>query len=459
MRRQAALMPLSTLEDAIKLIFRSRYKLQGRPRGLDETTRHPRATRDLLRIARLPGQRREYAVVTGSKGKGSTTAITARLLQHLGHRVGMLTSPHLVHWTERIRMDGRAIPEADFLRILDALAPHIDRIEAGLTDEQYLSPQGIFLAIALRWFDENGVNVGVLEVGRGGRYDDVAVVDNRVSLFTPILVEHAQYLGATVARIAWHKAGIIKAHSWAYSLPQSREVLDVIKAEADQRQAEFYWLSTLDMGEHVRDVPEGQIMRLQRYGETLLSLHGRYEIANATLAVQAAGKLHEFLGGVEHRSPDYVARIKAGLADVRWPGRVQRLQAQPAVWVDGAINTLSAQAFLDSVRAHLTRPVAIVAGVPDDRDYPAVYGVLAQEADALILTQTDIHPNIHFPAAEDALRAARAVHDEVTHTQNLEEALKVAYASVGQTGTVLLAVAQPLVGEAMLLWQVATRDI
>ncbi len=98
---------------------------------------------------------REYAVVTGSKGKGSTTVITAKLLQHLGHTVGMITSPHLASWRERIRVNGRAIPEADLLRILDDLAPEIDAIEATLSDEQYFSPQGIFLAIALRWFDEN----------------------------------------------------------------------------------------------------------------------------------------------------------------------------------------------------------------------------------------------------------------------------------------------------------------
>src|SRR5262249_40359729 len=143
-------------------------KLRGEVRGLDENTRDVGPTRRLLMATDLLATPREYAVVTGSKGKGSTTVITAKLLQHLGHTVGTITSPHLVSWRERVRVNGKAIPEADLLRILDELAPEIDTIEATLSGKHYFSPQGIFLAVALRWFDEQGVKAAVLEVGRGG---------------------------------------------------------------------------------------------------------------------------------------------------------------------------------------------------------------------------------------------------------------------------------------------------
>src|SRR5688572_6231500 len=158
-------------EEAITYIFRSIRKLRGQERVIDEETRDISQTRGLLMATNLVNSPREYAVVTGSKGKGSTTVITAKLLQHLGHKVGMITSPHLVSWRERIRINGRAIPEADLLRILSELAPHIDEIEAHLNERQYFSPQGIFLAIALQWFDEQEVGATVLEVGRGGRFD------------------------------------------------------------------------------------------------------------------------------------------------------------------------------------------------------------------------------------------------------------------------------------------------
>src|SRR5215510_2094217 len=143
--------------EAVTYIFRSMRKLRGQPRGYDEVTRDVGPTRRLLMAHNLLDAQREYAVVTGSKGKGSTTVITSKLLQHLGHKVGMITSPHLVSWRERIRVNGQAIPEPDLLRILSELAPHIDEIEAHLNERQYFSPQGIFLAIALRWFNEQGV--------------------------------------------------------------------------------------------------------------------------------------------------------------------------------------------------------------------------------------------------------------------------------------------------------------
>lgn len=452
-------MRFQTEEQAIDFIMRTRRKLRGTAIRLDEDVRDVTHTRKLLLASGLPAKGREYVVITGSKGKGSTAAICAKLLQHIGHRTGLITSPHMTHWGERIRIDGQAIPQADFLRILDDLAPMIEAHEARLVGEQYISPQGIFLLIALRWFDEQNVTAAVVEVGRGGRYDDMALVPNKVSAFTPIFMEHAQYLGDTLERIAWHKAGIIKEGSFVYSLAQEPVVLETIQREADVRQAEFYWLSQLDLAQLIEHTPDGMRVRLQRYGELELPLLGHYQIANASLAVQVVGNMHARLQGIAHSSPHYVQRIRAGLEAVRWPGRLQKLQDSPAVYVDGAINVLSAQDFLQSVAERITEPLVIVAGVPRDRNVEGVYRILAQEADALILTETDTHPTIHFPPAEQALAFARQFHDDVQHAPTLPQALELAYARAGQEGTVLLAVAQPLVAEALQLWNVDTLTI
>src|SRR5215813_4897732 len=121
--------------EAVTYIFRSLRRLRGVDRGPDELSRNTAPTKQLLQATGLLAAvvldhtapvHREYAVVTGSKGKGSTTAITAKLLQHLGHTVGMISSPHLVSWRERIRVNGRAIPEVDLVRILNELEPNID---------------------------------------------------------------------------------------------------------------------------------------------------------------------------------------------------------------------------------------------------------------------------------------------------------------------------------------------
>ena len=231
-----------SIHDAIQYIFATRRRLDGSSRGLDETTRDISLTRKLLTRANLLKSSREYVVITGSRGKGSVTSIMAKLLDSLEHTVGMVTSPHLVHWNERIRINGQMIPTDDFLRILSDLHPIIDDLTSELTETQYISPQGIFLGIALQWFNENKVDVAVLEVGRGGRFDDISVVPNKLAVFTPILLEHTDLLGDTVERIAWHKAGIIKQGGQAVSLPQSPSVMRILSQEAYSRDATFTWL-------------------------------------------------------------------------------------------------------------------------------------------------------------------------------------------------------------------------
>jgi dihydrofolate synthase / folylpolyglutamate synthase len=438
--------------EAITYVFKSLRRLTGVERGPDEQSRDTMPTQRLVQACDLLSYPIEYAVVTGSKGKGSTTVITAKLLQHLGHTVGMITSPHLVNYRERIRVNGRAIPEADLLRILDWLAPDIDRIEATLTGNQYFSPQGIFLAIGLKWFQEQGVNAAVLEVGRGGRYDDIAIVPNRLSLFTPIILEHTKQLGSTLERIAWHKAGIIKPRSYAYSVPQATEVLQVLEAEADAQGAEFAWIAPMDMAEYVGPADNGIRLNLGRYGEMTLSLMGRYQVANATLAVQGAGNMHGRLTGIPHGSPEYVQRISEGLADVKWPGRVQNLQESPAIYIDGATNTIAARSFLDSVRDHLTKPLITILATPVDRDFDGVYGVFGQVSDALIITENNISVNVQFPTPALALATAREYNEDVTYAPTLAVALEMANARAGHEGTILMAVSQPVVGEAMQMW-------
>jgi dihydrofolate synthase / folylpolyglutamate synthase len=452
-------MRFTTEEAALTYIFRSLHKLRTITRGFDEEARDTAPTRRLLQARNLLATPREYAVVTGSKGKGSVTVITAKLLRHLGHRVGTVTSPHLVDWRERIRVNGQAIPQPDFFRILSDLAPDIDAIEETLTGQRYFSPQGIFLAMALQWFNEQGVQAAVLEVGRGGRFDDIAVVPNKLSLFTPILLEHPDYLGHTVERIAWHKVGIIKPYSTAYSVPQSPEVMRVLQTEADALGAEFDWIAPKDMGEYLGLAENGIRMNLGRYGEVTLSLMGRYQIQNASLAVVGAGNIHGRLDGIPHASVEYVERIRAGLADVVWPGRLQKLQSNPSVYVDGAITVPSAESLVESLRDYLKNPVVLIVAVPVDRDYEGVYRVLAPICQTMILTETAINIKIRFPAKETALETARRYHADVLYADGLHQAVEWAKLRSGTEGTIVLSVAQPLVGEAMLIWNRSFEQI
>lgn len=458
-------MRFHTETEVIDYIFSSINQTNWRARGLDENTRDTKTTLELLRREHLLESRREYAVVTGSKGKGSVTVMTANILKHLGHTVGTVTSPHLVSYRERVRVNGQAIPPADFIRIMNDLAPSIDAIKTGLVGNQYLSPTGMFLALALRWFDEQGVTAAVVEVGRGGRFDDNAVVPNQLAMFTPIILEHVRYLGDTLERIAWHKAGIIKPHSYVYSLPQSPEVMDVLRAEAETQNAQFDWLAPMDMGAYRGATLNGLKMLLGRYGEINLPFVGRYEIDNATLAVWGAGNMHGRLAGIAHSSPEYVDAIRQGLETAIWPGRCQLLQTNPEVYIDGAINPHSAKLFIDSVKGRLKSPVVTIAAVPTDRDAPAVYRQLLPISDTLILTKSTRNITINFPDEAAAVAMAGEVTGEpgksidILYEPTIAQAIENARARSGPDGTILMAVAQPAIGDALEFYGLTYEQI
>ena len=445
---------INSMEEALDVIFRTRRRLDAAPRGLDEHTRDPGLTRQLLQRAGLPAMQRHIIVVTGSRGKGSVSSITAKLLEQLGYRVGLLTSPHLRHWNERIRVQGRMISDDDFLRILSQLQPHIDALTDSLPGKRYLSPQGIFLAMALRYFDECAVNAAVLEVGRGGRFDDVAVLQNSLALFTPIMLEHTALLGDALGRIAWHKAGIICPGSQAISLPQAPEVLEALGREAAAKEAALRILGEPDLARWLGDRGDGQAIMLHPYGQLMLPLLGRYQLDNAALAIRAVEALLE-----QSETGVSAAAISRGLQKVKWQGRVQKLSDAPAIFVDGAITIASAESFIASVGSQLRQPVAAICGIPIDRDFAGVYRVMARVSQSLILTETDINRSTRFPDREDALRAARLCCGDAHHAGSLEEALTLARRKCGETGTILLAVSLMLVGECMLIWDIDTAQI
>ena len=450
---------MDSMDAAIHYIFKTRRRLDGPPRGLDEYTRDVTWTRRLLKRANLLDGRRDYAVVTGSRGKGSVTTIMAKLLASLGRRVGVITSPHLVHWNERIRVDGRMIPTEDFLRILRELQPVIDSVTGGLSASQYLSPQGIFLAIALRHFDERNADAAVLEVGRGGRFDDVAVVPNQLAVFAPIMREHTALLGDSLGRIAWHKAGIIKPGGHAVTLPQDDAAMRAIEAEAQQLGAHLTRLAPADLARHVADQPGGQLIDLPPYGPLFLPLLGRYQIHNASLAIRAVETFQRGMNGGARQSTAAADAIRHGLGGLKWLGRAQRLEENPMIFVDGAITVPSALSFIDSLRGQLRQPVISIVGVPRDRDYAGVYRAMAGVSQSLIITETDINPNTRFPAPSAAIAAARQACSDVHYVKDLPGALALARARAGSAGTILLAVSLMLVGECMLIWDIDTTAI
>ncbi len=331
---------------------------------------------------------RAYAtvIIAGTNGKGSVTAMVDRALRAAGHRVARYTSPHLVRLEERFAIDGEPV-DTD---TLEATATHVLEVEAAAqADGRLPSPATFFeltTAIALELFRRAHVEIAVLEVGLGGRFDATNIVSPRAAAITSIDFDHTKHLGDTIAEIAFEKAGVIK--------PGIPVVVGDLRADADtviQRVADEQRATLVLAHEGVEckgDVAGGRAhltieTPTRIYGPLTLALPGRHQIGNAVVAVRLLEEL-DALG--LHVSAEAVA---TGLSDVRWRGRLERVQVSGGheIVLDAAHNPAGAAALASYLREIWPSGVPIVFGVMADKDMDKMLVELAPAASSFIITQ------------------------------------------------------------------------
>ncbi|MGH7391343.1 MAG: bifunctional folylpolyglutamate synthase/dihydrofolate synthase, partial [Candidatus Rokuibacteriota bacterium] len=325
-------------------------------------------------LAALGHPETRYAIVQvgGTNGKGSVAAMLAAMLRAAGRRVGLYTSPHLVSFRERIRVDGGAIGEDAVADGVEALGTLVTRFDATMFEAT--------TALALDHFARENVDVAVLEVGLGGRLDATTVGRPAAVVLSRIDLDHEAVLGTTVEAIATDKACIIRS-GVAYSTAQAPEAARVIVARAAATGVPLLMEGReLAVRVESRDLG-GQRIACEGPGFSLPGLHlpllGTYQPGNALLAVAAA----HGLGAGE-------AAIRLGLARARWPGRFQVVRGTPTLVLDAAHNPAGARALADSLRAYFPdRPLTLVLGVSRDKDAAAMLAALAPLAHRLVLTR------------------------------------------------------------------------
>ena len=334
--------------------------------------------------------------VAGTNGKGSVCAMLESVLRTAGLRTGLYTSPHLIRFNERIRVDGAPIPDEDLSRLLA-------EVEAADARQSASSAPGarpgtffeLTTAVALKWFQEQNVQIVVLETGLGGRLDSTNIVTPLLSVITEIGLEHTDWLGTTLPEIAAEKAGIIKPARPVVTGPQRPEAMTVLAARARELESPL-WLAT----DHVAI----RRTKLDLDGQTLsvtpssgdawppfrLPLLGDYQLGNCAIALTALECLEDILG-----IPLPGPAIRAGLTMVRWPARCQLLSRDPIILLDSAHNPDAAAAlagFLAKFRAG--RPVALLCGMLSDKDAPAFFRHLKPVVDACLLVPLDTPRNM-----------------------------------------------------------------
>jgi dihydrofolate synthase/folylpolyglutamate synthase len=341
----------------------------------------------LMEVMGNPHKRFRSVHIAGTNGKGSTSAFLAGMLTAAGYRVGLYTSPHLVSFTERFRIDNVQISEQKVVELARRVREGSRGVPAA-DGAKALNPTffEVTTAIAFSWFAEQSVDIAVIEVGMGGRLDSTNVITPLVSVITNIDLEHTEFLGGTLELIAREKAGIVKPGVPVVTGAIQPSVVEVIEREAAANHARVYRLTKDFMaGNILHDNTQVFDYRGLRasYSKMCITMHGRYQIDNACLAIAAAECMRS--DGIS--IAEYA--LRRGLERARWEGRLERVAHKPDIFLDGAHNPASAKMLAGAVREMKSayRRLVLVVGILSDKDYRGILAELVPLADHVIVTR------------------------------------------------------------------------
>lgn len=400
------------------------YESQSRPR--DAVHYDLRRVDELLARLGNPHLKAKTVHIAGTKGKGSVAAMVASALVAAGYDTGLFTSPHLVTFNERIRVNDRLISDRELVALVERLQPEVAVVNEKATYGRITTFE-LMVALAFGYFELKKVDWQVIEVGLGGRLDATNVVQPEVAVITSISLDHTEVLGDTLAEIATEKAGIIKPGVSLVISPQAAEAAGVIEevclavgVKPVRVGSDVTWQKLAS------DIDRQSLLVKGRLDSYRLSipLLGQHQLRNAATAVAVMEILQE--KGF-HISPE---NIVDGFSRVNWPGRLQVLRRRPLLVVDGAHNPDSAAKLRQALEEYFDFDRAIlIIGTSSDKDVAGIVAELAPLFDEVIVTRS-IHPR----ALETAPIAAefKRYGLEAKETGDIVEALPLALARAGE---------------------------
>ncbi len=384
--------------------------------------------------------------VAGSKGKGSVCAFVANILQNAGFKTGLYTSPHLVDIRERIRIlipgendindpFNGIIRKKEFVDLIGSLKPKIERFCASCKYGR-ISFFELLTAMAFIYFKQKNVDFAVIETGLGGRLDATNIIKPFVSVITPISYEHTNILGKTLEKIAAEKSAIIKNRSFAVCVDKPKKALTIIKQRCKKMYSRLIIVNKdiLFKGKTDNFYIEGT---LRSYKNLKIRLLGNHQLVNASLSV---GAIEFLIGQGVNISLD---NIRRGLYNTIWPGRCEIIQEKPKVVLDGAQNSASVKALVNTIHENYKfSQVILVLGISLDKDIVGICRCLDKIADKIILTCAD-NPRATPPKELEKYFNKK----EVFLTANVKQARKIALELAKPKDLVLVTGSLFVVGE------------
>jgi len=384
--------------------------------------------------------------IAGTNGKGSTAAMVASILMKEGYQVGLYTSPHLIRFTERIKINGKEIEEEEVAELAGRIRKRIE--EAGITPP--FTFFDVTTAMCFLYFKQKLVDLAILEVGLGGRLDSTNVIDPLLCVITNIAKDHEEYLGKSVLKIAGEKAGIIKKGRPLITAVTQPQVLRLFSTVCREKGVPYYRVGRefRYMQNEERNFDYEGLHR--KLWSIYVNLGGHHQIINATTALGAM----EVLDDLGYRVSND-AMIE-GLKQVEWPGRLEMVCSSPRVVLDGAHNPAAALVLKEALEKEFQyKHLILLIGMMKDKDVKSFLRLLAPLADHLILTKS--HNDRAAPPT--VLKAALGKNEKKAEiAEDLEKAIEKGLSMTKEEDLLCISGSLYTVGEARAYFRPKERS-
>lgn len=365
----------------------------------------------LLNHLNNPDKNLKFIHIAGTNGKGSTSVFIYQILQQSNFKIGLFTSPHLIDFRERIRINEELISEKDVIRLVCFLQKKIEELQIRPIFFEVVT------VLAFLYFQEKNVDFVVLETGLGGRLDATNVVNPIVSVITSIGFDHKHKLGKTLKEIAYEKAGIIKKNIPVITITQKKNVIEIIENTCKEKKAEL-----------IKADQSYEIIK-QNYNETVFKINttnfsikllGEHQIKNAILAMTTIDSLNKY-----YNLNISLQNIKNGLKKTKWPGRLEIISKKPLIILDGAHNKSAILILKKALLSYFKDyKIIFILGILKDKEINSMLKIVAFIAEVIITSQANSE------RAESAVDLSKRVkkyfNKEIIVVPQIEEAIKLA---------------------------------
>ncbi len=416
-----------TIEQAINYVYASYMKAEPymEYNADDSGKRNPDFSKAI--IEKLAENLVPTVLVTGSKGKGSVSKMIAEILGVYG-KAGLMTSPHILHFNERIQIQGEPVGDEVLAQAIASVKPAFDQVEKQISLQEYISPMGIQAAAALKIFGDEKVAFQVMECGKGVAYDDVNNVPHEYAVVNRIFLEHTRELGDTLEKIAENKSAIITGSQKAvFVSEQELEVLAVLEKRAEICKVPLYLYGRDFWAENIIYTDQGMcfdvVTSKNCYKEIKIPLMGTYQAKNCALALALCETiLMDALKETE---------VKNALQKLEWPGRLEVLSSNPLMLLDACINRESCSNVLEALEQLQQKQVITIIGIPSDKDYEGVAEVMHGVTEKMILTKSQ---NAHYKFGPEQAELLQKKGIAAMWTESIAEAVEKAREYMQDTG-------------------------